>query len=452
MPRKARQTRGAPGGATRLTTIAVALVVLLAACGGNSSEIDNPTTAPAQDGATTTAEQGESPATTEAPEQGAGGTVTVWSWATGAEQEGIEAAFVPLFEEARPDATVEFVFVPRDSFVTTLVAAAGAQDGPDVVIGAAGDFPTMQSAGALADITTLWEAYEEKDQYQDQFLVTVDGAVYGVRTKGETVALWYNKDILDEIGVDVPTTRDELAAAFSAAHEAGYTALGMCGQPTTGCEYMALPWLSGEGWDYAQPDESALAAGLSVIEDWVTAGYIPRDAVTWDQNISFQQFLAGEMAFVQSGNWNIETARADANFEFGVVPIPGGTEESTSYLGGEVAYLGAFSDDVDLAWDFLTSTFLSYDGQMAAFESTGSVPAREDASHTPNVTDDPLQPPFLEQLAKASPNPPLGVDALKVPEAQLIIGQYWSAVIGQQITAEGAAQEAVPAVEEALGQ
>jgi ABC-type glycerol-3-phosphate transport system substrate-binding protein len=378
------------------------------------------------------------------------GVVTVWSFETGDAQVALEDAFLPLFAAEHPDTKVEFVFVPLDQFKTKVVAAAGAGSGPDVIIGAMRDFPTMHGAGAIADITEQWNAFDGHEEFLDQFVLNLDGSTYGVRTKGETVALWYNKDILDEIGVGVPATRDELDAAFGAAHAAGYVPFGICGQPTGGCEYEALPWLSSEGFDYADPDEAALAAGYSVIEDWSKAGYIPRDAVTWDQSIPFQQFMAGQMAFVQTGNWNIAGAKADASFEFGITPIPGGTQESSSYLGGEVAFVGEFADDPELAWAFLEATFLSHDGQLAVYESSGSVPARLDASNDPSVSGDPYQAPFLEQLAKASPNPPVGVDPLKAPAAQLIVGQYWSAVIGQQSTAEDAAREAIAGVVAAL--
>ena len=107
-----------------------------------------------------------------------------------------------------------------------------------------------------------------------------------------------------------------------------------------------------------------------------------KEATTWDQTVPFQQFLAGQSLFAANGNWQIALADSDATFEYTVVPLPVG-ESGQVYLGGEGQGIGAFSQNPELAWQYLTSTYYSAEGQLAAVESVGSIPAREDANQTP---------------------------------------------------------------------
>ncbi|WP_217617433.1 extracellular solute-binding protein, partial [Cellulomonas sp. GbtcB1] len=75
------------------------------------------------------------------------------------------------------------------------------------------------------------------------------------------------------------------------------------------------------------------------------------------QTVPFQQSAAGKTAFAQNGNWQIGTAEPDADFAYGVVPLPLG-DTGQVYLGGEGEGIGAHADDPELAWEYLQSTYL----------------------------------------------------------------------------------------------
>lgn len=377
-------------------------------------------------------------------------TVTVWHYFSDPNQVKVMTDYAELFEAAHEGATVENVFVPYDQMNSKLISAAGAQTGPDVVVFNGADASTLALGGALAPIDEQWSSFADADQFPDSVIHSLDGATYAVQGYVNLLGLWYNADILTEIGVEPPTTVDELEAAMAAATDAGYAGITLSGLPQSQGEWQAYPWLSDAGFTYDDPDEAALAAGLARVRGWVDAGYLTQEAVTWDQTVPFQKFAAGGVAFAQNGNWQMGTAEADAQFEYGVVPLPLG-DGGQVYLGGEGQGIGAFSDNPDLAWDYLESTYLDAAGQLVAVENVGSLPSRADAAADPAVTDNELLEPFADTIARFGANYPSGaVPGPAVADVQLTVGQAWSAVLGGQRSPEDAAASVVGSLETLL--
>src|SRR5699024_6055259 len=207
----------------------------------------------------------------------------------------------------------------------------------------------------------------------------MDNKLYAVQGYVNLLGLWYNADILDEIGVDPPTTMDELDSAMAAAKEAGYGGITLTGLPNTQGEWQAYPWLTNAGFTYENLDEQALAEGFATVHDWVEKGYLSQEAVTWDQEVPFQTFTGGNAAFAENGNWQIGAAEENADFNYGVVPLPLGSDGKV-YLGGAGEAIDAYSDNPDLAWESLTETYLNADGELKALELLEFIPSRSDAS------------------------------------------------------------------------
>jgi ABC-type glycerol-3-phosphate transport system substrate-binding protein len=89
------------------------------------------------------------------------------------------------------------------------------------------------------------------------------------------VALWYNKEILDAIGVEPPKTFEEVTPALAKVAAAGqnYLPLAMTGQPTNQGDWTAWPWMSGYGFSYDNLDQMAVEQAFTLVADWSTRGY-----------------------------------------------------------------------------------------------------------------------------------------------------------------------------------
>ncbi|GAA3894288.1 sugar ABC transporter substrate-binding protein [Leifsonia kafniensis] len=368
-------------------------------------------------------------------------TITVWHYFSDENQVKVMTDYKDLFETNNDGVTVDNVYVPYDQINSKLISAVGAKTGPDVVVFNGADASTLALGGALAPIQDQWDSFADKDQFPDSVVHRLDDATYGVQGYVNLLGLWYNQDILDEVGVTPPTTMDELNAALAKVVAAGKGGITLSGLPQSQGEWQAYPWLSSFGFNYDKPDAAALTDAFTMVQDWTDTGALTREAVTWDQTVPFQTFAAGNVAFAANGNWQIGTAASSADFNYGVVPLPVG-DSGQVYLGGEAEGIGAFSTHPDLAWKYLQETYYSAEGQAIALADVGSIPSRLDAAADKAVTDDPLLSAFATSIATNGANyPSAAVPPANVADQQLVVGQAWSSVIGGSATPAAAAEK-----------
>ncbi|MGH1524435.1 sugar ABC transporter substrate-binding protein [Leifsonia sp. L25] len=366
-----------------------------------------------------------------APSSGGGSnTLTVWHYFSDPNQVKVMTDYASLFEKSNKSVTVKNVYVPYDQMDQKLIASAGAKTGPDVVVFNGADASNLALSGALAPMDSKWSSFADKGQFPSSVVHKLKGKTYAVQGYVNLLGLWYNKDILDAAGVKPPTTLDELDAAMAKVKAAGKSGITLSGLPNSQGEWQAYPWLTAAGFDLAKPSTKALTDGLSRVSDWVSKGYLSKEATTWDQTVPFQKFAAGDVAFAENGNWQIGTAKSTAKFNYGVVPLPVGSKGKV-YLGGEGEGIGAFSKNQDLAWKYLQATYYSKEGQLIAVKDSGTIPARADTASDSAVTGDPLIKPFADSVAKLGANYPANaVPAASVANQQLAGGQAWSSVLG----------------------
>lgn len=378
-------------------------------------------------------------------------TVTVWHYFSVDNQVQLLEDLTDLFHETHPDVTVDYVFVPYDQLATRMIAAAGAETGPDIVVFNGPNVGDFVEAGAILDMSPYWSDFDDRDQFSEAIVHTVDDRVYAVQGYVNLLGLWFNQEILDAAGISPPETIDELTSALQTAVEAGYTGITLTGRANDQGEWQAYPWMSAYGWDYEDPSAEACEEAFSLVTSWVDSGALSPIVTTWEQVEPFQAFLGGDVAFTENGNWQLGSAQADADFEYGVVPMPQGPEGTEVYLGGEAVAIGAFSENPDLAWEYLEATYYSEEGQLIALRNVGSIPSRADAGSDPLITEDPILQAFAHEVQEmgATYPPPVG-PITAVRNAQLVVGQQWSAVISGQVSPAEACSTAVEGVESEL--
>ena len=389
---------------------------------------------------------------TSAASPGAGGgemegNLTVWHYFSVDGQVQVMEDMAAGFEADHPGVTVENVYVPYDQMNSKLISSAGAQTGPDIVVFNGAETATLALADVLAPMNDWWAEFEAADQFPDSVIHRVDDTIYSVQGYVNLLGLWYNADLLDEIGVEPPTSIEELESAMAAAKENGYMGITMSGLPQSQGEWQAYPWLTSQGFDYENPDEQAVADAFAMVRGWVDEGYLSPEVVTWDQTVPFQVFTGGDVAFAENGNWQLGAAEADADFEYGIVPMPIG-EDGQVYLGGEGQAVGAFSDNPELAWTYLTETFYDDEDLLSAVETVGYIPAREDAANSEVVSGNELLQPFAESLTELGANYPApSIPPEAVNDVQLGVGEAWSAALGGQQSPEEAAASVMSILE-----
>lgn len=98
-----------------------------------------------------------------------------------------------------------------------------------------------------------------------------------------------------------------------------------------------------------------------------------------------------------------------------------------------------------MAWQYLQTAWLSKQGSVTDFTTSGLIPVRSDVAATPEVRDDTLVTPFVQAAANVGtwPNNP------KTAQMQTAVGQAISGVISGQLSATDAAKKAEAGVSSA---
>ncbi len=156
---------------------------------------------------------------------GAGGRQTLQLWFWGAppqQQQTMKKVLVDGFNASQDKYTLQVTF--NNAVDKNVQVALSANKGPDIVYGSGPAFAAAYAAqGKLADMTP----YAKKYGWQDRLLEpiyesgTVDGKLYSLPNSIEDIGVFYNKKVLDKLGVAVPKTYDEFVAVLDKAAKAG---------------------------------------------------------------------------------------------------------------------------------------------------------------------------------------------------------------------------------------
>jgi raffinose/stachyose/melibiose transport system substrate-binding protein len=250
------------------------------------------------------------------------------------------------FEATHEGIKVDLQTAPLDSMRSVLQTQLRSGEGPDVFRWGSG--PSFGGAlaenGLLMDLTDAyaengWEVYDfAKEQ------VTVDGKVYGIPGEMETIGVFYNKDVFDNLGIAEPTTLAELDAAAATVKDAGFLPfavsdqegwqgghlLSMALSSRIGSERVNALIAGEDSW--TSPD---VVAALQQWADWQADGYLTEFPTSINYDSGTALFLSGEAAMIPNGSWFVDAIVADADFEAGYIPFPteGGSGIFTGGLG-----------------------------------------------------------------------------------------------------------------------
>ena len=145
----------------------------------------------------------------------AAGTLNVWHYFNVAGQKSILQEWAGLFNQQYPKVDVKYIYVEFSDLSNKVIAAAGAKQGPDVIIYGGSDLSAMYKTGALKSMQPYWDNFADAKQFPDGVITKFDGEIYGVKSYVNLVALWYNQDILTDVGVQPPATFDDVTPALA---------------------------------------------------------------------------------------------------------------------------------------------------------------------------------------------------------------------------------------------
>ncbi len=265
------------------------------------------------------------------------GEVLLWTGFTaGGEKAGIEA-MIAAFQEQNPDITINHRPIGNEQFFTVIRTGLAGGEPPDVLqfegYQQARDFA---AAGQLTDLTEWWAERSENFAMPESGAqaCTYEGKVYCVpMTYSTGWQIYYNPEILEANGIEVPTTYEEFLAAAETLKAAGITPIALgakdgwpsshwymaflvqrCGVETV---YQAI---DGEGASFT--DECFVQAAAD-LQNLAQLGYLSPGVASDDYGTGQALFLAGRAAFFQTGSWFASGwEQTPPKFDVGIMPFP----------------------------------------------------------------------------------------------------------------------------------
>jgi multiple sugar transport system substrate-binding protein len=265
--------------------------------------------------------------------------------------------------------------------------------------------PQFEAADQLTDITEYFEgdphiATASPGHVQ---VGTYEGRLYGVPLYADVSALFYNKDLFRQAGLDPDSPPTSLAQLREYAEKIdalgddiyGYYIPGSC----AGCNIFTIApliWASGGKVESAAAGDEALVGEnipevLQWLRDMHNDGLI-NPANRGETGETFHlQFGSGQYGMMGTGNFNIFLAREqNPEMDFGISLLPGLEEGSAaSFIGGDLVVIPRGSERVEDAVRFMR-WLLSDPAQVEVYGGILNMTTRTDMGDNPYFREEPL--------------------------------------------------------------
>lgn len=256
---------------------------------------------------------------------------------------------------------------------TKLATSITSGNYPDLLSGSSTEIVKYAETGVIADITDVFEEYasDELKEYLNYGGVDnlsagiVNGRLYGIPTASEAqidgMMMYIRKDWLDNLGLEVPKTMDELKAVAKAFTEDDPDGngvddtygLALCGADGftywSGLQaffegYGAAPGYWSDSFTFIEKDGKVLWGGalstemktaLADLQEMYAAGALAKSFGTMDYNQLLQDVGAGVCGIYFAPRWGamvpyIDALKSDVNAEIVAAMIPDGMGEGSS--------------------------------------------------------------------------------------------------------------------------
>ena len=317
------------------------------------------------------------------------------------------------FEAANPDITVKQVTFPYADYQTKVIASQAGGNGPDVLQFFYGWLDKFQQGGVLQplDPAVFPTAEIESDFFPIVSAIKRDGAYYGLPTAVRSLALFYNKKLLDEAGVAPPTTLDELidVATKTTKTDGGGNivseglTMDFAGQDHQWWREVLVRQMGGVPYD----EEGNVAyddqAGLDALTFYTDLQTVHKVGLTGFMDEGQAAFKAGLAAMTIDGTFRLGAFKPITDFEWGVVELPANAEgvrsNYASYFANGIG--SSATDEKKAAAEKFLAYISSAEAMKVWLDVVGELPARREAALTDANLADPIFAPFLKGLEYA---------------------------------------------------
>lgn len=347
-----------------------AMVMSLAACGSDASS-ETPA-APAEEASAEEAAPAEDGAAEEAAPAAEGGeTLTVWTWDPTFNIKAMNMAG-EQYAKDHPGFSVNVIETSSDDCQTKLTTCANAGDYstmPDIVLMQDNSYQKylLSYPDAFTDLSSMNINWDDFGTLKQSYSMK-DGVHYGVPFDNGAVIACYRTDILEEAGYTVADLTDITWSRFIEIGKDLHEKTGkyLLTSEAAGGDTMMM-MIQSCGANFVNDNGEAFMVGneageacVDLYVEMVQNGVV-KLVNNWDEYIA--TITSGEAAGVVNGNWITGTLMSTEDqkglWEITNMPKVDGVSTATNYAnnGGSSWYITSNCQNVELAMDFLASTF-----------------------------------------------------------------------------------------------
>jgi multiple sugar transport system substrate-binding protein len=370
------------------------------------------------------------------------------------------AAFQWLFsqyEKTHPNITVARQTVSGSDLESKELALATTHSLPDLALADNTYMPNLVATGQWVNLKpdlTKWG--QMKDYLAASWpQLTFNGGIYGMQDGLNDLGLIYNTKIFAEAGITtVPKTWSQLLSdsktIVTKVKGLTYGAVGF-GAADNGCgaSWQFLPWIYQQGLDINDLTSPGMIAAVNFWATLLKDGYANKEVITQCQSTNIPQLVDGQLAMVETGQWDFPTLAADHFNDWGTFPIPlrSAKDHSASPMGGEVWTVPKTNTAGEAAaWNFLQwsqQPAIEYEFDLK-LNYTPARPALWPAFEKalPRVT------PFVQELKYSVGR--TAVLGLKFPTYETVLGTALVQVLEGQQSARSALSAALASAKRTL--
>lgn len=305
--------------------------------------------------------------------------LTLAHWEVGGNGEAIEA-LIAAYEEKYPNVSIDVSFASFNDYGQRIKLQMSDADAPDIA--QAGQAFTMMGplveGGLLRPLDDYAELYGWADRFGpgllDQARFESDGSkfgtgdLYGLALGGNMVGVFYNRAVVEELGIDPNfETLDDFDAALETAKAGGYVPMALGNADAWPANHLLsilisqyvdnsdmLAWIYGnEGADFT---DDGFVAATEHLERWADNGLIDPAANGLSFDDAIARFAAGDSAFFVTGNWALATMQDQMGDNVGFTAFPGVTADAPARATGATTSpftISAQTEYPDVAANFL---------------------------------------------------------------------------------------------------
>jgi len=366
------------------------------------------------------------------------------------------------FEAQNPDIKVDFQSYPVEQSREKLISMAIAKGLPDVFE------ISSEWVGTLAVNNGLEDLQPYVDKFANLSDISENAINLGKNYKGKFLwipygtygtAVYYNKKMFEEAGLQPPATTEDFINAARALTKPGQNQYGYSFRGGVYGYGHSLLWVMGDSGInslFGQDDKSLLATpeAIKSLETYATLWsekLVPPDSLNWSYKETVEAFTSGITGMLIQSNEVVAISKEKLGDNFGTTVLPLGASGKQFDASGQTGYAIAANSNHKEAAARLLEYLMSAEPNLKFTKFGGYTPVLKSIQDDPAFSDGPIKV-YKDQMN--SPNHAFANLPTFLPEWSEFIGPFSTAelqkMLLKQQTAEQTAQNLAKFLDDAM--